>query len=104
MSGTAVPDQSLFGKPLGKFGEAPPQPGGGGLHFGIGGSLQGYFDELFALNAGGLFGIGAEIGSTFNDAFDTIFGFGAGTPGQAFEDGYGSYAESANLELTGFGD
>jgi len=101
MSG--IPDQALFGAPLGREGSAPGG-GGIGLHFGIGGSLQGFFDELFFLNAGGLFGIGLEIGSTFNDAFDTIFGFGAGEVGQAFVDGYGPLNEPANGDLVGFGD
>ena len=98
------PDQSLFGKPLGKAGVPAPQTGGGGLHFGIGGSLEGYFDELFALHAGGLFGIGLEMGSAFGDAFGPIVGMGAGEPGAPFVDGYGPLNEAANLELTGFGD
>ena len=98
---------SLFGKPLGKAGDAPVIE----LKFGIGGSLQGYFDELFRLNAGsGLFGIGGSLVSYFDELFfnygGALFGIGAGEPGSAFyvpwPDGIFGGIDSPNDPLIGF--
>lgn len=101
---------TLFGKPLGKPGGA----GGEGLvlKFGIGGSLQGYFDEFFRLNAGsGLFGIGGSLVSYFDELFfgngGGFFGIGAGDPGSAiyvpWPDGiFGGDPAGANQDLIGF--
>lgn len=78
------PDMERFGKPLGKSSAG----GGIEINFGIGGSLKGFFDEFFALNAGsGLFGIGESLAPFFDDFFNAnggLFGIGAGDPGSAF--------------------
>lgn len=99
---------TLFGKPLGKPGGA----GGPGLvlKFGIGGSLQGYFDEFFRLNAGsGLFGIGGSLVSYFDQLYfgngGGLFTTSAGDPGTfTWPDGiFGGQSDGANSnDVEGF--